>query len=166
LLALLRNEGGSVGTSLAQTIQQRRDQFHSLRLGENLDPLNPAVNSYVDQTQRVFLQQSGDPVAANQMALQSLANLREQQSSSLAYFDVFFIFAVVAVALIVLVFFMKPSIAVKDAHLAAEYDHRNDLRKQSPESRSSSTSNNPWRRGPGPRACLTTVASAHPATHE
>jgi DHA2 family multidrug resistance protein len=120
LLALLRNEGGSVGTSLAQTIQQRRDQFHSLRLGENLDPLNPAVNSYVDQTQRVFLQQSGDPVAANQMALQSLANLREQQSSSLAYFDVFFIFAVIAVALIVLVFFMKPSVAVKDAHLAAE----------------------------------------------
>jgi len=120
LLALLRNEGGSVGTSLAQTIQQRRDQFHSLRLGENLDPMNPAVNSYVDQTQRVFLQQSGDPVAANQMALQSLANLREQQSSSLAYFDVFFIFAVVAVALIVLVFFMKRSVAVKDAHLAAE----------------------------------------------
>jgi DHA2 family multidrug resistance protein len=120
LLALLRNEGGSVGTSLAQTIQQRRDQFHSLRLGENLDPLNPAVNSYVDQTQRVFLQQSGDPVAANQVALQSLANLREQQSSSLAYFDVFFIFAVVAVALIILVFFMKPSVAVKDAHLAAE----------------------------------------------
>ena len=120
LLALLRNEGGSVGTSLAQTIQQRRDQFHSLRLGESLDPLNPAVNSYVDQAQRVFLQQSGDPVAANQMALQSLANLREQQSSSLAYFDVFFIFAGVAVALIVLVFFMKRSVAVKDAHLAAE----------------------------------------------
>jgi DHA2 family multidrug resistance protein len=120
LLALLRNEGGSVGTSLAQTIQQRRDQFHSLRLGESLDPLNPAVNSYVDQAQRVFLQQSGDPVAANQMALQSLANLREQQSSSLAYFDVFFIFAGVAVALIVLVFFMKRSVAAKDAHLAAE----------------------------------------------
>jgi len=120
LLALLRNEGGSVGTSLAQTIQQRRDQFHSLRLGENLDSLNPSVNSYVDQTQRVFLQQSGDPVAANQMALQSLANLREQQSSSLAYFDVFFSFAVVAVALIVLVFFMKRSVAVKDAHLGAE----------------------------------------------
>ena len=76
--------------------------------------------SYVDQARRVFLQQSGDPVAANQMALQSLANLREQQSSSLAYSDVFFIFAVVAVVLIVLVFFMKLSVAVKDAHLAAE----------------------------------------------
>jgi MFS transporter, DHA2 family, multidrug resistance protein len=120
LLALLRNEGGSVGTSLAQTIQQRRDQFHSLRLGENLDPLNPAVNSYVDQAQGVFLQQSGDPVAANQIALQNIANLREQQSSSLAYFDVFFIFAVVAVALIVLVFFMKRSVPAKGVHVAAE----------------------------------------------
>jgi len=120
LLALLRNEGGSVGTSVAQTIQERRDQFHILRLGENLDPLNPAVNSYLDQAQPVFLQQTGDPVAAKQMALQSLANLREQQSSALSYFDVFFIFAVVAVALVGLVFFMKRSVAAKDAHVAAE----------------------------------------------
>jgi DHA2 family multidrug resistance protein len=59
-------------------------------------------------------------VAAKQMALQSLANLREQQSSALAYFDVFFIFAVVAVALVVLVFLMKRSVAAKDAHVAAE----------------------------------------------
>jgi DHA2 family multidrug resistance protein len=120
LLALLRNEGGSVGTSVAQTIQERRDQFHSLRLGENLDPLNPAVNSYLDQVQPGFLQQTGDPVAAKQMALQSLANLREQQASALSYFDIFFIFAVVAVALVGLVFFMKRSVAAKDAHVAAE----------------------------------------------
>ena len=120
LLALLRNEGGSVGTSVAQTIQQRRDQFHSLRLGENLDPLNPAVNSYLDQVQPGFLQQTGDPVAAKQMALQSLANLREQQSSALSYFDIFFIFAIVAVALVGLVFFMKRSVAAKGAHVAAE----------------------------------------------
>ena len=120
LLALLRNEGGSVGTSVAQTIQERRDQFHSLRLGENLDPLNPAVNSYLDQVQPGFLQQTGDPVAAKQMALQSLANLREQQASALSYFDVFFIFAVIAVALVGLVFFMKRSVAAKDAHVAAE----------------------------------------------
>ncbi len=41
LFSLLRNEGGSVGTSMAQTFQERRDQFHTLRLGETLDPLNP-----------------------------------------------------------------------------------------------------------------------------
>ncbi len=120
LLALLRNEGGSVGTSLAQTIQERRDQFHVLRLNENLDPLNPALNSYLQQAQSVFLEQTGDPVAAKQMALQSLANLRDQQSLALSYFDTFLIFAVVAVALIGLVFFMKRSVAAKGGHIAAE----------------------------------------------
>jgi DHA2 family multidrug resistance protein len=54
------------------------------------------------------------------MALQALANLRDQQSSSLAYFDTFFVFAVVAAALVVLVFLMKRSVAEKGAHLAAE----------------------------------------------
>jgi hypothetical protein len=49
LLSLLRNEGGSVGTSLAQTLHERRDQFHTLRLGEYLDLFNPAVRSFVEQ---------------------------------------------------------------------------------------------------------------------
>jgi DHA2 family multidrug resistance protein len=120
LLALLRNEGGSVGTSIAQTIQERRDQFHSLRLNENLDALNPAVNSFLQQAHAGFLQQNGDPVAARQMALQALANLHDQQSSSLAYFDVFFVFAIVAAALVVIVFFMRRSVAAKGSHLAAE----------------------------------------------
>ena len=38
LLSLLRNEGGSVGTSLAQTMQERRDQFHTFRLGNGSIP--------------------------------------------------------------------------------------------------------------------------------
>src|ERR1700723_2971035 len=73
LLSLLRNEGGSVGTSLAQTVQERRDQIHSLRLGESLDPFNPAAPSFLDQASGQFLQQNGDPVAAQQLALQALA---------------------------------------------------------------------------------------------
>ena len=42
LLALLRNEGGSFGTSMGQTIQERREQFHLSRLGDSLGPLEPA----------------------------------------------------------------------------------------------------------------------------
>ena len=42
LLALLRNEGGSVGTSVGQIILDRRQQFHTLRLNEALEPFNPA----------------------------------------------------------------------------------------------------------------------------
>jgi DHA2 family multidrug resistance protein len=120
LLALLRNEGGSVGTSIAQTLEERRDQFHSLRLGEYLDPLNSTVQSFLHQAQASFLQQTGDPVAARQMALQALDNLRHRQSLAFAYFDSFFIFGVVAAVLTVLVFMMKRSVAEKGAHVAAE----------------------------------------------
>ena len=120
LLSLLRNEGGSVGTSLAQTVQERRDQFHALRLGESLDPFNPAVQSFLEQAQARFLQQTGDPAAAQQLAWQALENLRQQQASALAYFDCFWLFAVVMFALTLVVFFMKRSVAEKGTHVGGE----------------------------------------------
>src|SRR5689334_12514611 len=84
LLSLLRNEGGSVGTSMAQTIQERRDQFHILRLGEYLDPFNAAVHSFIAKAQALL--QTGDLVLSKRMAWQALENLRQQQASALAYF--------------------------------------------------------------------------------
>ena len=120
LLALLRNEGGSVGTSLAQTIHERREQFHSLRLGEYLDPLNPAVQGFLAQARSLFFKQYGDPAAAQQMAMQSLDNLREIQASALAYFDTFVVFAAVSIALVILVLLMKRSVAEKGARIAAD----------------------------------------------
>ena len=120
LLSLLRNEGGSVGTSMAQTIQERRDQFHILRLGELLDSFNASVVSFLHQAQAVFLQQSGDPSAAQQLAWQTLENLRQQQASSLAYFDVFWLLAVVTLAPVLMVLLMKRSVAEKGAHIVHE----------------------------------------------
>ena len=120
LLSLLRNEGGSVGTSMAQTLQERRLQFHGLRLGESLDPFNPAVQSFLDQARALFLQQTGDPVAAQQMAWQALENLRQQQASALAYFDVFWLSAVVPLVLVALVLLMKRSVAEKGGHVGGE----------------------------------------------
>jgi MFS transporter, DHA2 family, multidrug resistance protein len=120
LLALLRNEGGSVGTSMSQTIQERREQLHTSRLGEFLGTLNPAVNTYLEQTRAFFFQQTGDAAESQQMALQALSNLREQQASSLAYFDVFWVAAVLGVALVPLVLLMRRSVAEKGAHIGAE----------------------------------------------
>jgi DHA2 family multidrug resistance protein len=120
LLSLLRNEGGSVGTSMAQTIQERRDQFHVLRLGEYLDSFNAGVASFLDQARGIFLQQTGDPSAAQQLAWQALENLRQQQASSLAYFDVFLVLAVVTLALVPVVLLMKRSVAEKGAHIGHE----------------------------------------------
>jgi MFS transporter, DHA2 family, multidrug resistance protein len=122
LLSRLRNEVGSVGTSLAQTMQERRDQFRSLRLGELLDPFNSAARSFLDQISGPFLQQTGDPVAAQQLALQALANLCQQQASALAYFDVFWVLAVVTAAPAFVVPMIKCSVAEKGARIGSEQD--------------------------------------------
>jgi MFS transporter, DHA2 family, multidrug resistance protein len=120
LLSLLRNEGGSVGTSMAQTMQERREQFHVLRLGEFIDSFNANAASFLDQARALFLQQSGDPSAAQQAALQALENLRQQQAASLAYFDVFLLLAVATLAPLFAVLLMKRSVAAKGARIGAE----------------------------------------------
>src|SRR5207244_3716843 len=108
------------GTSMAQTIQERREQFHLSRVGEFLDPLNPAVNSFADQARAFFLQQTGDAAGSQQMAVQTLDNLRQQQASSLAYFDVFWLCAALGMTLVLLVLLMKRSVAEKGKHVGAE----------------------------------------------
>src|SRR5262249_19633142 len=99
LFALLRNEGGGVATPMSQTLQQRRQQFHTARVGEFLDPLNSNVTDFLGQARGFFSQQSGDPAGSQLLAVQSLEDLRQQQSASLAYFDVFWLFGVLAMGL-------------------------------------------------------------------
>jgi DHA2 family multidrug resistance protein len=112
LLALLRNEGGSFGTSIEQTIQERRNQFHTARMGEFLDPLNPQASSFLEQARDFFYQQTGDPAGSKQVALQMLANLRQRQAASFAFFDVFWVAAVASLGLVFLVFLLKRSVTV------------------------------------------------------
>jgi DHA2 family multidrug resistance protein len=120
LLALLRNEGGSVGTSVAQIIQERREQFHTLRLNENLDKLNPPVNHLLTRVQAFFLQHTGDAPLSHQMALGVLDESRGQQALSLAYFDVFSFCAAVGLALVFFVLLMRRSVAEKGARIGGE----------------------------------------------
>jgi MFS transporter, DHA2 family, multidrug resistance protein len=120
LLNLLRNEGGSFGTSMSQTIQERREQFHLSRLDDSLTRLNPYVSSFLHRGQEFFMQRRGDPARSQVMTVQALDNLRQQQASSLAYFDVFWLCAVLGVVLVFLVLLMKRSVAEKGAHIGAE----------------------------------------------
>ena len=69
---------------------------------------------------RYFLQRTGDPARSQLLGVQALDDLRQQQAASLAYFDVFWLCAVLAVALVVLVLFMKRSVAEKGEHIGGE----------------------------------------------
>jgi MFS transporter, DHA2 family, multidrug resistance protein len=75
------------------------------------------VTSFLDQARALFVQQTGDPAAAQQLAAQTLENLRQQQASSLAYFDVFWLLAMVTLVLVPMVLLMKRSVAEKGANI-------------------------------------------------
>jgi DHA2 family multidrug resistance protein len=120
ILSLLRTEGGSVGTSLASTIQERREQFHLARLNDWLGPLNFHVHEFLQGTGQFFLQRTGDQPRSLHLGLYMLDEQRQQQAASLAYFDVFWLFAVVTAALVILVPFMKRSVAEKGEHIGGE----------------------------------------------
>lgn len=111
LLALLRNEGCSFGVTLVETLQERRHQFHTARMGDFLDPFNPEATSFLEQNQAVFYQQTGDPVGSQELALQMLADLRQQHAATFAFLDIFWVAAVVSLGLVFLVLLMKRSVA-------------------------------------------------------
>ena len=120
LFSLLRNEGerrdfdGPDVPGAARPISHpaRRASFstRSTRTSARIWPRPRPLSS----------KKPGDPALSRPMALQSLEDLRDQQASSLAYFDIFSAAAAISLALVLLVFFMKRSVAEKGAHLAAE----------------------------------------------
>ena len=93
----------------AQTIQERREIFHELRLNEHLDPYNPVLAEFAINSRAALERITGDPAAAKSMSLHVLDNLRLQQASSLAHFDVFWVVGVISFVLVFLVMFVKPS---------------------------------------------------------
>ena len=76
-------------------------------MGDYLDPFNPETTTFLKQTREFFYQITGDAASSQQIALQSLADLRQQQATTFAFFDVFWVAAVASLALAFLVFLMK-----------------------------------------------------------
>jgi DHA2 family multidrug resistance protein len=120
LLSLLRTEGGSVGTSMASTLRERREQFHLAHLTDYLGPLNSHVHDFLVNARGLYLQRTGDAARSLQLGVQSLDDLRQQQAASMAYFDVFWLCAALSAALILLVLLMKRSVAEKGQHIGGE----------------------------------------------
>ena len=120
LLALLRNEGGSVGTSVAQTISSGGEQFHTLRLNESLYPFNPNVSQFLHNAHQYFLQQTGDPVGSREWPSNCWPTSATSKTPSLSYFDIFTVRRGGCRLLVFAVLLMKSSKAEKGQHIGAE----------------------------------------------
>ena len=88
--------------------------------GREPQPAEPKSAVLLQSRSSLLHAATGDPTRSRQMTLQSLGDLRQQQAASLAYFDVFWLFAVLSLGLVLLVLLMKRSVAEKGELIGGE----------------------------------------------
>ena len=66
---MMRNLGGSVGIALLSTLVTRREQFHSVRIGETVTLLTPQVIARISSLDSMLRGKGLDPTTAHDTAL-------------------------------------------------------------------------------------------------
>jgi MFS transporter, DHA2 family, multidrug resistance protein len=99
LINLARNFGGSMGVSLSQTVLARREQFHQERLAENVGSWNPFYYDTLNQIDAYFRTHTftGSDVGTS---VGYIGQMVSTQAAILAYIDVFYVLALVAVIMV------------------------------------------------------------------
>jgi DHA2 family multidrug resistance protein len=101
-----RNLGGSIGISAATTLLARHAQLHQNYLVANLVPSSLQYQDAVNAATLALKQHGMAPVPAQAGAIGLIGQTVAQQSTLLAYIDVFQLFAVIAFALSPLAIFL------------------------------------------------------------
>ena len=108
LINLTRNMGGSVGISVVAALQSRFAQVSQSNLTSHLNPLNPVYSRRLADLQGALQASGSSPALAGEQAHAIIYGQVLRQSSMLAFVDVFRLLAWLCVALIPLMFLMKP----------------------------------------------------------
>lgn len=108
LINVSRNIGGSMGVALAQTMLAQRQQFHQTRLVEHVAPSDLGYQQTIDAVTRYFQAQGSNASDAASQALAWVGRTLQQQVDFLAYIDVFWLLAVVALLMIPVAAILRP----------------------------------------------------------
>jgi DHA2 family multidrug resistance protein len=84
-----------------------RGQFHQSRLVEHIFPSSPIYQNMMPRLTEVFVAQGLPPLDAQRRAVVSLGLSVQSQSTLLAYIDVFWLYAVLALAMIPLALMLR-----------------------------------------------------------
>lgn len=104
---LMRNIGGSFGIAVMTTFLTRRNQFHFVRVGENLTMWD--VNTrYSLESMKVWLMARGDdPYTAGRHSVAAVGAMLQKNAAMLSFVEAFWVMAVMFLSAIVLVFMLK-----------------------------------------------------------
>ncbi|MBR0703375.1 DHA2 family efflux MFS transporter permease subunit [Bradyrhizobium diazoefficiens] len=108
LINVARNIGGSMGVALAQTVLAQRQQFHQSRLIELAAPSDLGYQQTIDAMTRYFQAQGSNASDAASQAVAWVGRTLQQQVDLLAYIDVFWTLAIVAVLMIPTAAVLRP----------------------------------------------------------
>ena len=108
-----------MGTSLAQTMQKRRDQFHTLRLRESLDCFQRGCGFPPGAGSECSYSRPAIQLPRSNWPGQALESPHQEQASSFAYFDVFLMLTVVTLGLVPMVLDETPG-GPERRHIAGE----------------------------------------------
>ncbi|HYH22824.1 MAG TPA: DHA2 family efflux MFS transporter permease subunit [Azospirillum sp.] len=114
LYNLMRNLGGAIGLAVINTVLTDRAALHMNRLGDNLNPARPEVQSMIDGLVARFDGLVADPQA---VAIQRLAGLVQREALVLTFNDCLLVMAsVFAAALLAMPLLRRPGQVVKADH--------------------------------------------------
>jgi DHA2 family multidrug resistance protein len=107
IINLARNIGGSVGIALFTTMLARRQQYHQHVLVSHLTPFDPQYQSTLQGMTGALIQRGlGAPEAAAK-AYGMLYGMVQQQSTMLAFIDVFYFLAITFLVIVPLMFLIR-----------------------------------------------------------
>lgn len=104
---LLRNLGGSFGVAFVTTMLARKAQIHQTYLGAHLTPFNPNLQTAIPQVSRMLQGRGFVSPAPGAGSEGAIYNQLLQQSSMLAFNDVFHTLTLLMILILPLVLLMK-----------------------------------------------------------
>ncbi|MDQ0391476.1 DHA2 family efflux MFS transporter permease subunit [Labrys monachus] len=108
LINVARNQGGSFGVALAQTVLARREQFHQSRLSEHTIPSSTNYQAAMQHLTELFMAQGAGKAGATQEATAWIGQTIAAQATFLAYIDVFWVLALLAAVMIPAAMLIRP----------------------------------------------------------
>ncbi len=107
LFNLMRNIGASIGISIVETFQFRREQAHIQDLGAHIYPANITAQQFIQGMKAYFMQQGSNAMIATRQAYEALWGSVIQQAAMLSYNDTFLLLAFVFVAMFPFLFLLR-----------------------------------------------------------
>ncbi len=104
---LMRNIGASIGISMVETLQVRRQQVHIHDLAQHVTSTSPQTQAMLRNMTAFFHSRGGDPAMAIRQAYGAVWETVVRQATMLSYNDVFRFLAIMFLVMFPLIFLMQ-----------------------------------------------------------